>query len=341
MINRKRTVVVYGQGFCGSKGDVSVVRALLHEGYDVVWLVNASKRKMDLFEFEELLEAEGVLENLRTIQLEENDLYPYVKDKDNLIVEGSAPYAIIHMGLVFDEGLSKDDPIGHYCSNVQNTLHLVKLYWDLGMRKFIMNCQYDLGASESSHSFDSISESMMVSRALGSAEVRTITYSEIVGALPYDYIDTDGETKEELITFGNDDTSIINIISNLEEDKDGIHRIDLNEEIYKNRLGSATKSNAVRNYVFGADLDNLHIALLDRDFDSNIPDDLYIGVDATTKEVLDRMSSFGELEYKFTPENEIEEEYKCRIKHNIPEFLIKGENLTTDLNKLIVDNDKE
>lgn len=345
MISRKRTVVVYGRGTDGTKGDFIVVRELLWKGYDVVWAVqNGNKSRESFLEMEELLESEGLYDHLRVLYLDSSGLQPYVGDDFNFKFDGSVPYAFIHMGLVFDEGLSKDDPVGHYLENVQNTLYTIRLYKDLGMKKYILNCAYDLTATKESSSFQSVYDSMMcVSGALGDEEVRRVVYSDVVEDLPYDYTDVDGKEKTDgCIIMGNDNTCIINIINNLERDpKDGIFRIDLNEEIYKNRLGSATKSNAARNYVFGPDLANLHIALLDRDFNSDIPNDLYIGVDATTKEVLDLMSSEGDLEYKFSPEGEVDEDKKIRIKSNIPEFLIKKEDLTTDLNKLIVDEDKE
>lgn len=36
MISRKKTVVVYGRGYSGNKGDFQVVKKLLEDGYKVV-----------------------------------------------------------------------------------------------------------------------------------------------------------------------------------------------------------------------------------------------------------------------------------------------------------------
>lgn len=335
MISRKRTVVVYGRGSDGTKGDFIVVRELLYKGYDVVWAVQIGNKPRESFlEMEELLESEGLYDHLRVLSLDSSGLQPYVGDTLNFKFDGSVPYAMIHMGLLYDEKLSEDDPINHYCENLQNTLSLLKLYGELGMRKFIVDCAYDL-LSKDSPSIRSVCTSLMcVKDNLREDEYRTITYSDVVGSLPYDYTDVDGEKKETEIVLGNDDTCIINIINNLESDSDGNYRIDLNEEIYSSRLGYAVKSNGIRNYVFGSDLANLHIALLNRDFDSNIPIDLYVGVTATTKEVLDVMSSKGELEYKFVPEEELDEDKKPILTSNVPETLVK-EGMLTDINQII------
>ena len=336
MISRKRTVIVYGRGSDGTKGDFIVVRELLSKGYDVVWAVqNGNKSKDSFFEMEDLLESEGLGKNLRVFHLDNAGIYPYIEEDLNFKVDGSVPYAMIHMGLVFDEKLSEDDPVNHYCDNVQNTLSLIKLYRNLGMKKFILNCAWDLLSKDSSSS-RSVHDSMMCAiNSLGENELRIISYSDVVGAIPYDYIDVDGEEKEKDIVLGNDDTCIINIVNSLDPDSDGIHRIDLNEEIYKNRLSHIIKSNGVRNYVFGSDLANLHIALLNRDFDSDIPRDLYVGVTATTKEILDTMSSKGGLEYKFVPEEELDDDNKPTLTSNIPETLIKKEDMLTEINQII------
>ena len=335
MVNRKRTVVVYGRGTDGTKGDFIVVRELLYKGYDVVWAVQiGNKSRESFFEMEELLESEGLYDHLRVLSLDSSGLQSYIGDTLNFKFDGSAPYAMIHMGLLYDEKLSEDDPINHYCENVQNTLSLLKLYGELGMRKFIVDCAYDL-LSEDNYSIRSVCSSLMcVKDTLRENEFRTITYSDVVGVLPYSYIDVDGEEKEKDIVLGNDDTCIINIVNSLESNSDGNYSIDLNEEIYSSRLGYAIKSNGIRNYVFGPDLANLHIALLNRDFDSNIPVDLYVGVTATTKEVLDAMSSKGELEYKFVPEEELDEDKKPILTSNVPETLVK-EGMLTEINQIL------
>lgn len=338
MISRKRTVVVYGRGSDGTKGDFIVVRELLHEGYDVVWAVqNGNKPKEAFLEMEELLDSEGLGENLRVLHLDSNGIYPYIEEDLNFKVDGSVPYAMIHMGLAFDEKLSEDDPVNHYCDNVQGTISLIKLYKKLGMKKFILNCAYDLTTPKESPSFLSIHDSMMcVINVLDRDEFRIVTYSDVVGEIPYDYIDVDGEKREDGgIVLGNDNTCIINMVNSLEPDSDGIQRIDLNKEIYKNRLGYTTESNGFRNYVFGPDLADLHVALLDRDFDDTIPRDLYVGVNATTKEVLDTMSKGGSLEYKYVPEGEDKDEEKPKMTSNVPESLMIGEGFLTEVNQIL------
>lgn len=331
-MNRKKIVIIYGRGSQGSKGDLLLTRSLLQEGYKVLLMSPCDQDDDgDKKKFYDLITSEGLFKT--SIFRDELDweevVSKMVTDLDytcshggplgQLTEDGSVPYAFIHMGFFTDEALSFDNSLLYFKRNVSELIYYIQLYKILGMKKFILNSQVTNLNFKSPYS-DSVSMATeILKNTINEDELRIVRYTDIVGET---VCTDDDEEEEELITLGNSDTSLINIVGDLQkDDSDNKAHLDLNEKIYKDRLSHDIKTNGVCNYVFGDDLVNLHLALLDRDFDSNIPPVLNVGFKATTNQVLERYVEGGEFEFKFTPEDTTVDDYNNGLDYNIPEEL--------------------
>lgn len=331
-MNRKKIVIIYGRGSQGSKGDLLLTRSLLQEGYKVLLINpcdpidNGNKKK-----FYDLITNEGLFHT--DIFREELDCEDSVKrivnhfdytyssggPLEQLTEDGSIPYAFIHMGFFTDEASSFNNSIHYFKRNVSELIYYIQLYKILGMKKFILNSQVTNLNFKSPYSNSVNMATEILKNTINEDELRIVRYTDIVGET---ICTDDDEEEEESITLGNSDTSLINIVGDLQkDDSDNKAHLDLNEKIYKDRLSHDIKTNGVCNYVFGDDLVNLHLALLDRDFDNSIPSVLNVGFKATTRQVLERYVEGGEFEYKFTPEDTTVDDYNNGLDYNVPDEL--------------------
>lgn len=332
-MNRKKIVIIYGRGSQGSKGDLLLTRSLLHEGYKVL-LINPSDPNDDgdKKKFYDLITDEGVFrmdifreeldweEVVRKIVNDFEYTYSSGGPLGQLIEDGSIPYAFIHMGFFTDEASSFNNSLHYFRRNVSELINYIQLYKMLGMKKFILNNQVTNLNFKSPYSTSVNMAIEMLKNTISENELRIIRYTDIIGEMVC--TEEDDEKDEESIILGNSETSVINIVAGLDKDDlDNKAHINLNEKIYKDRLSHDTKTNGVCNYVFGDDLVNLHLALLDRDFDNSIPPVLNVGFKATTNQILERYSEGGELEFKFTPEDTPVNDYNNGLDYNIPEEL--------------------
>lgn len=320
MISRKKTVVVYGRGYSGNKGDFQVVKKLLEDGYKVVWIYpmsNTGEEEEKAFDdFRKDLVNKGLYDNLDE-RGSGSELSEMCSDKNYLrkvIGKGdSVPYAVIHMGIYDDEKASTLNGQFYFNRNVGDTLKLIDMFKTLGMKKFILNITNTGKFPRNNPSRDSsyLAE-LLCYHSLRTKEYgfRVIRYNDVFGTLNY------GTDKE--IVLGDESTSLINVVNSVVKNKE--RKINLNEKIYKDRLCDDIQNNGVRNYIFGADLANLHSTLLDRDFSGDIPYSLNVGMRMNTVEILDRLVKLGHLDsYEFTPVDS--SKVNPSFEYNVPDSL--------------------